>query len=95
MFQRPERAAVRGSIKRWAGTIDEFVTRELQSNLQRPVINSTGLEGNYEWEMAFGSRPDVPNIFTALEDQLGLILDERMGPWEVIVIDDVRMPTPN
>jgi len=31
----------------------------------------------------------------ALEDQLGLTLTRTTGPWEVIVIDDVRMPTPN
>jgi uncharacterized protein (TIGR03435 family) len=59
------------------------------------VIDATGLEGNFEWEIAVGSRLDVPNIFTAFEDQLGLTLVERTGPWEVIVIDDVRMPTPN
>ena len=31
----------------------------------------------------------------AVEDQLGLKLEATRGPYEVIVIDDLRMPTPN
>ena len=34
-------------------------------------------------------------IGDAFEDQLGLTLERTTGPWDVIVIDDVRMPSPN
>jgi uncharacterized protein (TIGR03435 family) len=41
------------------------------------------------------SIPDGPSIFTAIPEQLGLRLKSRRGPVEVIVIDDVQMPTAN
>ena len=41
------------------------------------------------------SSPDGPSIFTAIPEQLGLRLKSGRGPVEVIVIDDVRLPTAN
>jgi uncharacterized protein (TIGR03435 family) len=36
--------------------------------------------------------PNQPNLFTALQEQLGLKLDSQRGPVDVVVIDSVQQP---
>lgn len=75
----------------------------------RLVIDRTGLTGRYDWYLAWtppqaqmepkansGSHaPDVPGLFTALREQLGLRLESQKGPVQVVVIDSLEPPTPN
>ena len=55
------------------------------SELEKPVVDATGLEGNYEFALAWNPDEAVddaatkPNLFTALEQQLGLKLEAGKG----------------
>ena len=85
-----------------------FLTQLLQRD-ERPVIDRTGLTGNYDFELSFA--PDLPpgvprenlppglldrpTIFEALKQQLGLKLEPQKGPVEYYVIDHVEKPAAN
>jgi uncharacterized protein (TIGR03435 family) len=70
----------------------------------RPVHDQTGLTREFdleaEWPPAPGPPgPAAPGIgpatFAAIEEQLGLRLDPRTGPVDVLVIDHVERPAPD
>jgi uncharacterized protein (TIGR03435 family) len=76
------------------GTLASFAG-SLSRNVDRPVIDMTGLTGAYNIRLAFkpqSAPPEDqgPSIFTALVEQLGLRLEAREGPVEVIVIDSIE-----
>lgn len=67
---------------------------------QRNVVDRTGLTGIYEFSLMYEvfpaiARPDLPDVFTAVQDQLGLKLESRKEPQEVIVIDHLERPSEN
>jgi len=72
----------------------------------RPVIDRTGLTGYYDYTLKWMPEPglgppgppvdpDAPNVFTAVQEQLGLKLESARGPVEVVVIDRLEKPTPD
>jgi bla regulator protein blaR1 len=59
---------------------------------------STALARQSNPQPTDAGNPDVsglPSIFTALQQQLGLRLDSRKGPADVLVIDGVQRPSEN
>jgi uncharacterized protein (TIGR03435 family) len=69
-----------------------------------PVEDRTGLDGVFDFKLEWtpeGPSPGSPvatqpPLFTALEEQLGLKLESKKGPVEVLVIDRVEStPTEN
>jgi bla regulator protein BlaR1 len=90
-----------------------ILTGVLRQQLDRPVLDETGLEGVYDYKLMFSSQSNqagsnagaadaasdpggAPSIFTALQEQLGLKLEPRRAPIEVIVVDSAeKEPTGN
>jgi uncharacterized protein (TIGR03435 family) len=76
-----------------------LLARRLQSFADRIVMDDTGLTGNFEWTMSIPSSEMVTDLvgglLVAVQDQLGLKLQRRTAPMDVLVIDSVDMPTPN
>ncbi len=78
----------------------------LSHNTEIPVIDCTGLKGVYDLKLdwqeehpAHGNAetpPSAPGITEAVEEQLGLRLERRKAPVEILVVDHVeKMPTEN
>jgi uncharacterized protein (TIGR03435 family) len=76
----------------------------LAGQLRAPVIDETKLAGNYDFQVpwtydqAFGGLqpdPNIPTIFTALDNQLGLKLVADRGPVPVHVIRRISKPSAN
>jgi uncharacterized protein (TIGR03435 family) len=87
-----------GSLRAPSITMAQFA-EVLARPIGRPVVDETGLDGNYE--IALNYAPDdatgslLPSIFTVLQEQLGLRLESRTVSVESIVIDRVEHPTPD
>lgn len=82
-----------------SATMAEFAER-LADAVQHPVIDQTGLTGNYAVQLNFApvdpATPDPgPSIFSALQDQLGLKLEPTKAPLDVTVVDRAEKPSAN
>lgn len=82
----------------------DLLASELAEVAGRPVVNRTGLRGEFDFDLSYA--PDLnavpapeaataPGLTTALQEQLGLRLEASRGPVEVLVIDRALMPTEN
>jgi uncharacterized protein (TIGR03435 family) len=95
---------------RFGGYPLSLFTSAVSGQLGRFVIDRTGLEGNWDFELTYTpeqrgtappgadlptSDPNGPSLFTAVQEQLGLKFEATKGPVDVIVIDSIEKPTPD
>lgn len=71
------------------------------NNVDRPVIDKTGLTGTYDYELewdddtAAGADAGTISVFTAFQEQLGLRLQPTKAPVQVLIIDHAEKPSEN
>ena len=72
--------------------------------VERKVIDKTGLAGHYELQLKWlredaphtdNGAEELPTIFTAVQEQLGLKLEADKGPVDTLVVDHIEEPTEN
>lgn len=89
---------------RFADESLEHFAEVLGDQIHQPIINATGLTGKYDFVVSWSSaamQPSVPadsgpNIFAAIQEQLGLKLESKKLPVDSVVIDHIaRTPSEN
>lgn len=90
-------------------SIGELASVMQRSALDRAVVDKTGLTGRYDFDLEWapdetqfggnvpkvGPDPPRPDLFSAMQQQLGLRLEATRGPIEALVIDRAERPTAN
>jgi len=64
----------------------------------RPVVDRTGLAGIYEIDLDYAFRVGAnnkPEIFDAIQEQLGLKLDSIKAPFDLLVVEHLEKPDAN
>ena len=109
----PVPAGSRGRIEIFQGSLTSrgatmgVLAEALSTMLDRPVVDQTGLSGNYDYKLSYdqstvrqevielGTEPtDGQSMFSAIQD-LGLKLDSQKLPITILVIDSVQHPSEN
>lgn len=90
-------------------TMAQFASMMQRAVLDRPVLDKTGLSGKYDFDLEWapdetqfdGQRAPAtpestkPDLFAAIQQQLGLRLEATKGPVETLVINQVERPSDN
>ena len=73
----------------------------LQNSAGRIIVDKTGLKGRYDISLKWSANDDPnsgdsgPDLFTALQEQLGLKLQPAKAPVDTIVIEHIERPSEN
>ena len=90
-----------------AGLSGLAMTLSLDLHLGKPVIDASGLTGRFHYLLTArsvagpapassdASDPRHSSLVTALEEQLGLKLEARRTPVDVLVVESIQRPTEN
>ncbi len=84
-------------------SMQAFADRLLSYRMGRSVVDKTGLSGEYDFEIKFvedrgaAAAADVsgPDFLTAMQEQLGLKLEQQKGPVPVLLVDHAEKPSAN
>ena len=97
----------RAGTRMWASgeTMSQFA-RMLSEQLSKPVTDSTGLTGKYDFILSWGNESmagpvpppldialdaeALPTLLSAVQEQLGLKLEPKKGNVDLVVIDHVE-----
>jgi uncharacterized protein (TIGR03435 family) len=90
---------------RWTGQRFTISNLAQLLTLDHPVVDQTGLTGEYDFRLDYamtgrrnapaaappdaGTADSAPSVFAAVEDQLGLKLEPKKLPFDVLVIDHI------
>jgi uncharacterized protein (TIGR03435 family) len=95
----PGQLTARGAPIEWFA--QTLTTTPVVTGIDRPVIDRTGLKGNYGFALKFSAagatnpNPERPELFTALQEQIGLKLEPTRAPIDVLVIEAAEKPEAN
>jgi uncharacterized protein (TIGR03435 family) len=81
----------------------------LRGTFGSPLFDHTGLTGTFDVDLHFNESngpttvdpanpaaiADLPPFVTAVEEQLGLKMEQHREPIDVLVVDHIEQPTPN
>jgi uncharacterized protein (TIGR03435 family) len=100
----PQENSGGGSIRniRFTNTSMPDLALLLLVEVDRPVVDQTGLQGRYDFQLKWskdesstGDPNAPPGLFTAIQEQVGLKLQPVKAPADVLVIDKVERPSAN
>ncbi len=97
------------SLPARSATVGEFASVLQRAAMNRPVIDQTGIKGRYDFDLEWlpddtqfgglGLKPGPdnpkPDLFAAVQQQLGLKIEATKGPVDVLVVDKVEKPSEN
>ena len=90
-------------------TVAELASVMQRAVLDRPIVDKAGLSGRYDFDLEWTpeetqfnnlglhgtAESTKPDLFAAIQQQLGLRLEATRGPIEAMVIDKIERPSPN
>jgi len=89
-------------------SMDVFARQFLANQIGRAVTDKTGIEGNFDFTLDWSTDDasalaagdstaprQFPPLFLAIQEQLGLRLEQQKGPVEVLVVDRAERPAAN
>jgi uncharacterized protein (TIGR03435 family) len=96
-----------GTLHATNATMADFTEAMQTVVLDRPVVDRTGLEGRFDFDLNWTPDDsqyaglearrirhsvDAPPLYAAIQEQIGLRLDTAKAPVEILVIDHVEKP---